>query len=132
MTFTIVAFCMPAAPKAFQGLSIDILARWLRFKKQSENNVNGRLASISHQNSEAKRKYHRVEDNLFRLISLPTHPEPTITKSDSRKELHNEPPIEAGILRTTHVEVREEFVGHAQHQNTTERLHPWTTDSPGY
>lgn len=130
MTFTIVAFCMPAAPKAFQGTWLmDTLVTLFRPQKQSSVDAHSRWGSNDHHASTSRSKYRKVDDDPIGLTTLPTRPMATITTSESKQRLHDQPIAEVGILRTTHVEVREEFVSNNPGTDQNGQVHPWAIDS---
>lgn len=117
MTFTIVSFCLTAAPKAFRDISLKILklAPLWKSEKGLKNGSKKKMESqwlIEHPQSLAIRaKYHEVDETTFGLtgIALITRPTTTITASRSEHCLESQHLANTGILRTTHVEIKEEL-----------------------
>lgn len=101
----------------------------LRRPKKSDDNVNSRWPSDNQQTLKYWFKYRRADYNLVGQTALPARPMTTITTSDSKHRLHGQPITEVGILRTTHVEIREEPVGQGLSADTNSQAYPWTTNS---
>ncbi|KAH9905724.1 hypothetical protein F4778DRAFT_802188 [Xylariomycetidae sp. FL2044] len=124
MTFTICAFCMPAAPRAFHELSrVRELKGFIRAGSRGRDKISSGWPVARAQSSTSRRWYHKVNDET-NWKSLPLV---RLAKSKSNPELDSTGNEDPGILRTTHVQITEEFAGNlpARRGHIDVNLCPW-------
>lgn len=126
MTCTFLVFCVPAGPQVFTHLTA-FLASWTGFLGKRLDKSASTWPQTNFRTSERNSMYRKMNKTHENGIPLTQFSAQRNSNPDLTEWLGEEPRnIEAGIVCTTHITIREDYMGPRREQEGFRLQHPWT------